>query len=359
MQNKINFVKINKLKAALLGIIMLLFLIFTAERAVPVSSTAVQLPSPVDGSKYKQLESVCEIPEWKDIQIFKMNNRFEKNSENNSDIERVPVCIQNVKTIKMLDASTGVIHELDLEYYVLCSVIAEMPLNFDSQALMAQAVACRTLAVRNAMYGNDKHPDAAVCSDFNCCQSMKDANTCGFNIAKAKEAVDATKGIVATYGGKPIVAAYHSSSAGYTKSSAEKWGGSLDYLVPVIAPENKEIKKTTHYINEALTISTLQYCGLGENVQFTHGENGLCSGATADNGYLTPRQIKAALNLRSDAFDVSFDGTNYVFNCYGFGHGVGMSQYGADALAKQGYDFYEILKYFYTGIEFDFVNEAQ
>ncbi len=354
MQNKINFVKINKLKAVFFGIIMLLFLIFTAERTVPVSSTTISADSSAVDSKYKQLEEVSAVPKWEDLQILKMNNRFEKNS----NVERQPICIQDVKTIKMLDANTGIVHELDLEYYVLCSLIAEMPLNFDSQALMAQAVACRTLAVRNAMYGDEKHPNAAVCSDFNCCQSMKDANTCGFNIAKAKEAVDATKGIVATYNGQPIVAAYHSSSAGYTKSSAEKWGGSLDYLVPVVAPESKEITKTTHYISEALTISTLQYCGLGENIQFNHSSNGLCSGASSEHSYLSPRQIKTALNLRSDAFDVAFDGTNYVFSCYGFGHGVGMSQYGADALAKQGYDFYEILKYFYTGVEFDFVNEA-
>lgn len=354
MQNKINFVRINKLKAVFLGIIMLLFLIFTAERTVPVSSTTIQTEFSASDSKYKQLEEISAIPKWEDAQILKMNNRFAENS----NVKRAPVCIQDVKTIKMLDVNTGKIRELELEYYVLCSLIAEMPLNFDSQALMAQAVACRTLAVRNAMYGDEKHPNAAVCSDFNCCQSMKDADTCGFNIAKAKEAVDATRGIVATYGGQPIVAAYHSSSAGYTKSSAEKWGGSLDYLVPVAAPESKDITKTTHYISEALTLTTLRYCGLGENIQFSHGSNGLCSGASSEYAYLTPRQIKAALNLRSDAFDVAFDGTNYIFNCYGFGHGVGMSQYGADALAREGYDFYEILKYFYTGIEFDFVNEA-
>lgn len=104
---------------------------------------------------------------------------------------------------------------------------------------MAQAVACRTFAVRAAMR-HDKHKNAAVCTDYRCCQSFRDAAEVEFDISAAREAVEATRGIIAVYDGEPILAAYHAASVGYTRSSAEVWGGELAYLVPVAAVESRE-----------------------------------------------------------------------------------------------------------------------
>ena len=131
--------------------------------------------------------------------------------------------IGKVNVVTVLDAFAGRCFSMSLEDYVLCALVAEMPQNFDIQALMAQAVAIRTYTVR-AVLGDSKHKDADVCSDYRCCQSMMMPDKINFDVSRAKYAVDGTKGIVAVYDGVPIVAAYHSSSVGTTKSSKEVWG---------------------------------------------------------------------------------------------------------------------------------------
>ena len=96
---------------------------------------------------------------------------------------------------------------------------------------------------------------------------------------------------------------------------------------------------------------------------FSCDTDGICTGVSDGEHFATPRQIQSAFSLRSDTFSVSEvtsgeNGDERSFTCYGYGHGVGMSQYGANALASQGYDFYEILRYYYTGIGFEFINNT-
>ena len=95
--------------------------------------------------------------------------------------------------------------------------------------------------------------------------------------------------------------------------------------------------------------------GLDEDFHFIFDGDGICTCAVSADTRLTAEKIQRLLGLRSDTFTVAENSNSYTFTSYGFGHGVGMSQYGADALAKKGYSFYEILKYYYTGISFAFL----
>ena len=351
MQNNSHFVKLNKFSAVTIGIVMLLFLIVTAQSLSPDFSQVKPDSSRVSESIYKQLASVPLSQNAKISEVKKMNNLNLENS--NHDIK--PDKVTSANTVKLLNHTTGKVTETDIEYYVLCSLLAEMPQSFEADALMAQAVACRTFAVRNATT-RQKHKNADICTDYRCCQSFIEAGNANFDTSKAKDAVSATKGIIAVYNGTPILAAYHSSSVGFTKSSAEVWGGSLDYLTPVMAVESKEDISHTLKVSKKQFKSALKKYGLDDDFDFIYSSNGFCSGISSGGDIITPKQIQNTFSLRSDSFIVNDTGNEYEFVSYGFGHGVGMSQYGADALAKQGYDFYEILKYYYTGISFDFIN---
>lgn len=351
MQNNSHFVKLNKIFIITFGFIMLLCLIAAAQTLsfeyLHVKSTNVR----PEESMYMQLKTVSDLKNSPSDDIIKMNNL---NFENSYTAPSVNNKI-SINTIKLLNHSQNIVTDIDLEYYVLCSLLAEMPQSFESDALMAQAVACRTFAVKSAL-DKTKHKDADICTDYRCCQSFLDASSAAFDISKANDAVLATRGIIAVYEGKPILAAYHSSSVGYTKSSAQVWGGKLDYLTPVMAAEAKEDIAHTVKVSKKQFKSALKKHGLGNDFDFIYLSDGLCAGISSGNTTLTAKQIQNIFSLRSDSFIVNDTGNEYEFVSYGFGHGVGMSQYGADALAKSGYDFYEILKYYYTGISFEFIN---
>ena len=92
-----------------------------------------------------------------------------------------------------------------------------------------------------------------------------------------------------------------------------------------------------------------------KEIEFITADDGLCAGAKCEDGFLDCKTLKNMFSLRSDAFEVEKTDIGYDFTCYGYGHGVGMSQKGANLLAKQGFDYCEILKYYYSGIKFDFI----
>ena len=354
MQKKYRLSTLSKSASLIFSAIMLSVLILAASALNSTQTPQLQDNYySADTSMYIRLENLSETNVNTISKADEMNNLTPENSK--PDVV-VPLSSPSydVNTIKVYDHTTGKVFEQDLEEYTLCALIAEMPQSFERDALMAQAVAARTFAVRNAVVGS-KHKDADICTDYRCCQSYKKMSEITFDITKANEAVKSTSGIIAVFENEPILAAYHSSSVGYTKASKDVWGGDVSYLVPVIAAEPKESTTLTTVLSSEKVQKILAKYGISDNYSFSHTNDGLCSGLNSNNIYLSPADIKKAFSLRSDTFEVSFSGGKYTFTNYGYGHGVGMSQYGADALAKQGYDFYEILKYYYTGIEFDFV----
>lgn len=358
MQKYYYSLNISKPVLLLSGIIILLISVFFAHFALSDSSIQTAQPESAESTMYKQLGSFENLTQHSDGNDAKMNNQKNENASNIYTETKLP----EITKLAVYDASSGENREMELEQYTLCVLAAEMPQNFEIQALMAQAVACRTFAVRSALL-HEKHSDCDVCTDYRCCQSFIDVDTIDYDIQRLKDAVKATEGIIAVYNGEPILAAYHASSFGYTRSSAEVWGGALDYLVPVAAVEDREETAQIFRISENKVKSVLEKLGLYGSYVFSSDEEGICTGVSDGENFLSPRQIQSAFSLRSDTFSVSEEACadndasrEFAFTCYGYGHGVGMSQYGADALAGMGYDFYEILRYYYTGIQFDFVN---
>ena len=354
MQKKFNFLRVKKY-TAVIGVLLVLMLSAVASDLIVTRHYTNETEIGTESySMYKQLEIYPEEDKVNADATLKMNNYEFENANVITEDDISNSLTANDTKVKVLSSEKGTVAEMALDDYVLCSLVAEMPLSFDIQALKAQAVAIRTYTVRCILLGS-KHKNADVCDDYRCCQSMIYPKDINFDISKAKKAVADTSGIIAVFDGKPILAAYHSSSVGSTKSSEQVWGGKLDYLVPVFAPEDKSVSQYTVRLQKKNVKTAFERNGLTGGFVFQSDDDGMCIGAKSEKGFLSAGQIMRILGLHSDVFTVSEDKEYYEFTTYGFGHGVGMSQYGADALAKDGYSFYEILKHFYTGTSFAFL----
>ena len=256
-------------------------------------------------------------------------------------------------------------------------VRGEMPAAFETEALKAQAVAERTyLYYRMASAPKDSHPDADVCTDPACCTawlSETDARAkwgdkfdqCE---VKIQQAVTDTDGQVVLYEGAPIMAVFHSSSAGATAASGDVWAAELPYLVSVKSPEDADSVPNYYSVNtftaeEFRTIFCKAYPeaklsgdtgGWVKDVLLT--DTGRVASATVGGVSVTGKELRSLYGLRSTAFTVEAAGDSVTFRVTGYGHGVGMSQYGANALAKEGKTWREILQWYYTGVTIGLYN---
>ena len=258
----------------------------------------------------------------------------------------------------------GTVRQMELEGYLTCVLLAEVPADFETEALRAQAVVARTYTYKR-IHSPHKHDLAAVCADPSCCQAFCDEETylsdggTQAEIDKIRSAVADTKSQVLTYNGQLIEATYFSCSGGRTESAAAVWGSDIPYLQAVDSP-GEEIAE--HYV-DTVTFQAAEFESLlgiqpdgqpgswfGE-VTYTDG-GGVKTieiGQTLFDG-VTVRQL---LGLRSTAFMITAIGQTITVTTKGFGHRVGMSQYGAEAMAVQGADYRQMLEYYYNGTSLD------
>ena len=251
---------------------------------------------------------------------------------------------------------------IELEEYITGVLLAELPGDFHPQAKMAQAVAARTFAVKMGRqicrHGTDR-----VCCDSSCCQGYLSEEaylSAGGNIKtllEAKQAVKNTAGLVISYGGGLIDATYFSCSGGRTEDAAAVWGADVPYLQAVDSPGEEDalyytetVKFSASAFQNALGIS------LSGDAETWFGplkrtEGGGVAELTIGGVKYTGVQLRSQLGLRSANFTVTPQSDGVVITTRGFGHRVGLSQYGADAMAESGVDFIEILKHYYSGIE--------
>lgn len=254
----------------------------------------------------------------------------------------------------------GEVMTLPLDEYLLGVVAAEMPVSFGPEALKAQAVAARTyvLAAR-------RHDNARVCTDSACCLAWCGEETLRAawgesyeeNRAAVAKAVAATDGQYLLYEGRPIQAVFHASSGGVTESSAALWGA-LPYLQSVATPETAETVSglvTTVTVPADIFAGTLALDGDTAPAQWVEAirrnDAGRVKGALIAGKAFTGAYIRRAFGLRSTAFELLWDGENFVFTVTGHGHGVGLSQYGAKLLAADGWSHADILAHYYPGTE--------
>lgn len=253
----------------------------------------------------------------------------------------------------------GEYNVMDLEAYVLGVVLSEMPASFHPEALKAQAVAARTYALKTTTDGK-KH-DGGICTSHSCCQgymTVEDYLMRGWKesyVDRVRQAVQATAGQVLMYEGKLIRATYFSCSGGITEAAVAVWGRDYPYLQSVESPGEEE---TVYYTDtKSVTLDDFQdalgiaLSGSPEtwfgNITYTvgGGVDTICIGGVDYRG----TTLRSLLGLRSTAFLVIVKEDTILFETKGYGHRVGMSQYGADAMASEGHPYDQILLHYYIG----------
>ena len=246
---------------------------------------------------------------------------------------------------------------MELDEYVLCAVLGEMPADFETEALKAQAVVARTYALRR-YETNWKHEGGAVCTDSTCCQAycsvekyLEKGNT-EQSLEKISQAVEATANQVLCYDGDLIEATYFSCSGGRTEDALAVWGQDIPYLRSVDSPGEEE---ASHYIDtESFSVDELE-AALGRELEgdwlgaVTYTQGGGVDTIVIGGEEYKGTQIRQLLGLRSTAFVMTAVGKTVTVTTKGYGHRVGMSQYGADAMALKGDSYVEILAYYYPG----------
>ena len=271
-------------------------------------------------------------------------------------------------TLTIQDGDTT--EQMTLERYLTGVVRGEMPASFEMEALRAQAAAERSYVYYQLAAGRkDAHPDADFCTDHTCCSAYLSETAArekwGGDFApwntRVEQAVSDTDGQVVLYNGRPILAVFHSSSAGRTAAAGDVWSGDLPYLVSVDSPEGEETVPN-YYSTVTFTAAEAK-----EKLLAAHPELKLSGtpdrwfGAAAENGSgrvetvsvggtdIEGTELRRIFGLRSACFTVAADSESVTFRVTGYGHGVGMSQYGANQLAKEGKTWQEILEWYYTG----------
>lgn len=263
-------------------------------------------------------------------------------------------------SLKVLQAD-GRLDEMDLEEYIGRVVLGEMPASFDVEALKAQAVAARTYALRCCV-GGSKHPDNAVCTSHLCCQAYCEPETyirgggTLESVDKVFRAVADTAGEVLYYNGKLIMATYFSSAGETTEDAQAVWGNSFPYLVPVESPEGEEA-----YHDRTVTFTAEKFQKmLGVTLKgkpsswfgaITYTTGGGVDRIRIGNASYKGTELRGKLGLRSTDFLITTTDTSVTFTTNGYGHRVGMSQYGAEAMAVTGSSYQQILAHYYTGAE--------
>lgn len=277
-------------------------------------------------------------------------------------------------TITLLHTKNESLEEIPIDEYLYGVVSAEMPASFEKEALKAQAVVARTYTIFKIENGGNKHGEADICDDSNCCQAWIskenrfarwEENEREDNWNKIVDAVEETKGKVVTYDGQVINAFFHSNSGGKTETTLNVWGGnSYPYLQAVeTAGEdaysqyqsevsltkdefiNKIKEKYSDFdidFNDKECIKVLEYTDSNRVKKIKIG-----------NKELSGVEVRSLIGLKSANFKIQIEDNEIKFEVIGYGHGVGMSQTGADSMAKEGSNYEDIIKHFYIGVEIE------
>lgn len=271
-------------------------------------------------------------------------------------------------TLRVLRGDT--VEPMDLGTYLVGVVRAEMPASFEPEALKAQTVAARTYTLYKMKQGSNHGDTADLCTNPNCCQAYLGEDEARNNWGeqadayqrKIEEAVRSTDGQAVLYGGEPILAVFHSSSAGMTRAAGEVWVNDLPYLQAVESPEDGTMIPN-YYSRVEISREAFREKAqaLWPEADLSGGsETWLTQAVTDDAGSVVTlrvggavvkgSELRGALGLRSACFTWETQGEKLVFFVTGYGHGVGLSQYGANRMAEDGATWEEILTHYYTGV---------
>ncbi len=310
----------------------------------------------------------------KDIKTFSENVEKNKNQDTTTK-EEEKYDYNNYGIIKLLHNKTGEVEEIPLDDY-LCNVVSgEMPADYEEEAIKAQAVVARTYTIFKAQ--EKKHINADICDDFGCCQAWVskedrlnrwEESKRESNWEKIEKCVKQTKGKIVTYENKPINALFHANSGGTTELPVNVWGGSsLPYLQVVeTAGEEGYAQYSSEIIlseNELMDKLKTKYNDI--KIDFRNEEDLKIIEYTDSNRVKTVKfgnhnlsgvETRTIIGLKSTNFEIIKENNKIKFAVKGYGHGVGMSQTGANTMAREGKSYEEIINHFYVGVEIKDMN---
>ncbi|WP_096203071.1 stage II sporulation protein D [Bacillus sp. FJAT-45350] len=256
------------------------------------------------------------------------------------------------------------IERVPLEEYVVGVVASEMPANFEMEALKAQSLTARTYVIKQMLQpGEINLPDGAIVTDTVMHQVYHNNNELkerwntdyDWKMTRIKDAVYSTAGKVLTFEGQPIDAAFFSTSNGYTENSEDYWQNPIPYLRSVESPWDQESPRyqgemiiPIREFEQKLSVQVPSDGTVGEIVERTDG--GRVAEVKVNGTVLKGREVREKLDLDSSDFRWKRQGNNIVIETKGWGHGVGMSQYGADGMAKEGKTYADIVSHYYQGV---------
>lgn len=289
------------------------------------------------------------------IVVYINASGFKENQEEKEEIiDKIELVEQD--EIKNKDVKNNV-----FEDYIVGVVGAEMPISFETEALKAQAVAARTYAYKRVDDINKPVDYKSIGQAYNSVEQMKQKWGSNFDTYynKVKDAVYSTKGEIMTYNNEPIEAVFHSTSAGQTEVSENIWGKSLPYIKSVDSKVDEKAPNfvyTTSIPNSQIVDKISKEYGLDKNKIIETFQ----IGKRSDAGYvlnvsicgknISAREIRTLFGLRSTNFTINKTKNSIDFTTKGYGHGAGMSQYGANFMAQEGKTYQEILMHYYDGI---------
>lgn len=278
-------------------------------------------------------------------------------------------------TINLLHKKTGEVEKVNIDEYLYNVVSAEMPADYEIEALKAQAIVARTYTIYKIL--NKKHENADICDDSTCCQAWvsKDDRFARWEESKREnnwqkicDAVNSTKGKIITYNNVPINAFFHSNSGGITEIPVNVWGGTgypylqsvetsgedayTQYSSEVVLKQEELLEK----LKEKYSDISIDFSNEDDIKILEYTEGNRIKTIKFGNHEVSGVEVRSLLGLRSANFEVIREGDSIKFSVKGYGHGVGMSQTGADSLAKQGKNDDEIIKHFYKDVEIKEVN---
>lgn len=264
-------------------------------------------------------------------------------------------------TIRIKRTATNTIDVVPLEEYITGVVSGEVPISFEFEALKAQAVAARSYVLKQLEYNQNNDYDVVdtvmnqvyLDSDQLKERWKEDYTT---NLNKAKMAVLDTKGEYLDCNGSVVEALFFSTSTGYTENSGEIFPTQQPYLKSVASTWDAEVSPVYNdyfyfNLNEFYNRLSLPYNDYVKTEIVNTTSTGRIKQIKINGKLFSGDDIQYLLGLRSTFFTITQDGNNITINTKGFGHGVGMSQYGAQGMALKGYKYDEILKYYYQGVE--------
>ncbi|SFB26741.1 stage II sporulation protein D [Lentibacillus halodurans] len=271
--------------------------------------------------------------------------------------------------VEVMRANSEQVETVPLETYVSRVVASETPAEFELEALKAQALAARTFIVNRLLHqDNGEQPDVTDTTSDQVYHNDKELrNSMGSDydeeMNKIKKAVAETKGEILTYENTPITAAYFSTSNGYTENSEDYWDDEVPYLRSVESPWDTNTPKyldqkvfTIAEVEDLLETDIPNVEDLSMEISRTEGNrvDQVTIGETSYSG----RDIREDLGLRSSDFSVEKKNDHLIFTTKGFGHGIGMSQFGANGMAEEGKTYEEIVKHYYQGVEISTVSDT-